>query len=104
MRNETQTKRTETMIKQINTFTELEDFDAGDACPAHNTPHRRIYTFGSTMSGETEVCTFKGCQCAISIKHDPVGTYDASVMYHDNFSDASGRGKLHAMECAAKYR
>lgn len=83
---------------------EAIDHEQGDDCPAHGTPRRKIYTYGSTMTGETEVCTFRGCRCAVSIKHDPAGTYDASVMYHDNFADAAGRGRLHAMECAAKYR
>ena len=92
-----------TSTKTIESYDELQDFDAGDDCPAHRTPHRKIYTFGSTMSGETEVCTFKGCKCAVSIKHHPAG-FDSSAMYHDNFNDASGRGRLHAMECAAKYR
>ena len=82
----------------------LPDHDETDPCPVHGGNLRKIYTYGSTMSGETDVCTFIGCRCAVSIKHDPVGTYPASVMYHDSFSAAEGRGRLHAMECAAKYR
>jgi hypothetical protein len=82
----------------------LDDHAEGNPCPVHGTPHRKIYTYGSTMTGETDVCTFRGCGCAVSIKHDPVGTYPASIMYHDNFDSASGRGRLHAQLCAAKYR
>ncbi len=84
--------------------TPLDYDDPGGPCPVHDTPHRKIYTFGSSMSGETEVCTFRGCRCAVSIKHDPIGTYPASVMYHTSYGSASGRGRLHAMEMAAKYR
>ncbi len=82
----------------------IDSHEEGDPCPVHNKPHRKIYTFGSTMTGETDVCTFRGCGCAVSIKHDPVGTYPASIMYHDHFGSASGRGRLHAQLCAAKYR
>ena len=91
-----------TTATQIENFTEI-DHEEGDPCPVHGTSHRKIYTFGSTMSGETEVCTFSGCGCAVSVKHDPCG-FGASVMYHDNYNAASGRGRLHAMDCAAKYR
>ncbi|KKN16589.1 hypothetical protein LCGC14_0974290 [marine sediment metagenome] len=85
-------------------FTTLDHHDTGDPCPVHDTPYRKVYTFGSQMSGETEVCTFRGCRCAVSIKHDPVGTYPASIAYHTSYNSASGRGRLHAMEMAAKYR
>lgn len=81
----------------------IQNFDDGDNCPVHDTPHRNTYTYGSTMSGETDVCIFKGCRCAVSIKHDPAGG-DSSAMYHTRYTYASGRGLLHAMECAAKYR
>lgn len=90
------------MKRQIANFAEI-NHEQGRSCPVHGTPHRKIYTFGSTMSGETEVCTFSGCGCAVSMKHHPAGC-DTSIMYHDNYNDASGRGRLHAMECAAKYR
>lgn len=80
------------------------DHEPGDACPEHGTPHRKIYTFGSTMSAETEVCTFKGCRCAVSVKHDPLGTYPPAIAYHTTFASASGRGRLHAALMAAKYR
>lgn len=87
----------------MKTCTILEDFDDGDPCPVHGSPHRKIYMFGSTMSGETEVCTFRGCKCAVSIKHSPAG-FGSSAMYHTSYDEAAGRGKLHAMEMAAKYR
>lgn len=83
---------------------DLIDHEDGDPCPVHDTPHRKIYTYGSTMSGETDVCTFRGCGCAVSIKHDPMGTYPPSIAYHTTFAVASGRGRLHAMRMAAKYR
>lgn len=81
----------------------LDQFVDGDDCPKHGTPHRKVYTYGSTMSGETEVCTFRGCGCAVSISHDPVGG-PSSAQYHETFDHAAGRGRLHAMMMAAKYR
>ena len=88
----------------METMTKLDDFDPGDPCPVHDTDHRKIYVFGSTMTGETEVCTFRGCRCAVSVTHDPVGTYHSAAMYHTRFSEAEGRGCLHRDLCAVKYR
>jgi len=79
------------------------EHEPGSPCPVHGTPHSRIYTFGSSMSGETEVCTFRGCRCAVSIKHDPIGTYPPSVRYHATYAAAAGRGRLHAAEMAVRY-
>jgi hypothetical protein len=86
----------------MKTMTEINDFDGGDNCPVHNMPHRKIYTFGSPMSGETEVCTFRGCRCAVSIVFDGFG--GGSAMYHTSYDEASGRGSLNAQLCAVKYR
>lgn len=83
---------------------EVFGFNTGDACPVHGTPHRKIYTFGSTMTAETEVCTFRGCQCAVSISHDPVGTYPSIAKWNSSYSNAAGHGKLNAMMWAAKLR
>jgi len=81
------------------------EFDELDGrCPVHGTPHRKTYTYGSTMSAETEVFTFRGCRCAVSVRHDPVGTYPPVVQHHQTFNDAAGTGRLHAMLAAAKYR
>lgn len=99
MTETTQTRKDGTM----NDHTKLSHHEPGSPCPQHNTPHREIYDFGSTMSGQTEVCTFRGCKCAVSIKHDPVGTYPASAMYHTSYNSASGRARLHAQMMAAKY-
>ena len=79
------------------------DHEDGDPCPVHNTPHRKIYTFGSTMSADTDVCTFRGCDCAVSIKHDPLGFYPPAIAYHTSYDHAAGRGRLHAMQAAVKY-
>lgn len=83
---------------------QITDFDTGDRCPVHNTPHRKVYTFGSTMTAETEVCTFFGCPCTVSISHDPVGTYPSVARYHTSYGSATGVGRLRAMEAAVKYR
>ena len=79
-------------------------YDAGDPCPVHGTPHRKTYTFGSTLSGETDVSMFRGCQCATAIRHDPVGTLRSTASYHTSYAGAAGVGTLHKMEMAAKYR
>ena len=80
------------------------DWAEGDTCPVHDTPHKKTYTFGSTMSAETDVCTFRGCRCAVAIKHDPVGTYQAVATYCIDYDTASSIGRLHAMQAAVKYR
>lgn len=91
------------MTKILKSFTELHDFDLGDECPVHGTKYRKIYTYGSTMTGETEVSTFIGCKCAVSVIHDPVGTCDSAARYHTTFGEASGRAVLHRELCRAKY-
>ncbi len=83
---------------------QVEYFYVGDACPVHGTKHKKRYTFGSTMTAETEVCVFKGCQCAVSVSHDPCGTYPSVAKYNDSFANASGRGRLNAMMWADKFR
>lgn len=75
-----------------------------ETCPRHGGPVRKCYTFGSTMSAETDVYTFHGCRCAVSVQHDPVGTYAPSVYIHDSYRDAAGTGTLASMMAAAKYR
>ena len=86
--------------------TKLESFEseAGDGCPVHGGKVRKCYTHGSSMSAETEVFTFKTCRCAVAVRHDPIGTYPATITYHTSYDAASGTGKLHAMMAAAKYR
>ena len=91
------------MMPNLDNHSAVEH-DLGDPCPAHNTPHRKIYTYGSTLSAETEVCTFRGCKCAVSVRHDPVGTYPAAANYHTTFGAAEGQGRLHAALATAKYR
>ena len=80
------------------------DYCEGDACPEHGTECKKSYTFGSTMSAETDVCVFRGCGCAVAIRHDPVGTLKSVATWHTSYNNASGVGRLHAMEAAAKYR
>jgi hypothetical protein len=81
------------------------DFDEGnDRCPVHGSNIRKRYDFGSSMSAETEVFVFKGCRCAIAVRHDPVGTLRSVATYHTNYDSASGVGRLHALEAIAKYR
>lgn len=92
------------MTTTIKAYDTVESFAAGDNCPAHNTEHRKIYTFGSSMSAETEVCTFKGCRCAVAVKHDPVGTYASVATYHESYDSAAGSGKLRSAWAKAYYR
>jgi hypothetical protein len=73
-------------------------------CPIHDGAYRKVYVYGSTMSTETEVVTFRGCCCAVSISHDPVGTYPSVARYHTSFNSAAGTGRLRALDAAAKYR
>lgn len=80
------------------------EWNESDTCPVHGTEHRKTYTFGSSMSAETEVCVFRGCRCAVALRHDPVGTYQSVATYHTSYDSASGVGRLHALEAAAKYR
>ena len=79
-------------------------FDIGDDCPVHGTTFKKSYTFGSTMTAETEVCTFAGCRCAVAISHDPVGTYPGVAKYCESYGSAAGRGTLNAKLWAAKLR
>jgi hypothetical protein len=53
------------------------------------------------MSMETDLFTFFGCSCSVSISHDPVGTYPSVATYWDHFN--GGIGKLNAMCAKAKY-
>jgi len=80
------------------------EHEEGDACPVHGREHRKTYNFGSTMTCVTEVCTFRGCGCAVAIQHDPIGINDAYVTYHNSYESAAGVGKLAAKMAAAKYR
>lgn len=83
----------------------LTNYCEGESlCPVHQTSHRKTYTFGSTLSAETDVVTFRGCKCAVAIAHDPVGTYPSRVTYHTSYESAAGLGRLRAMDAAAKYR
>lgn len=81
------------------------DYEEGDCCPNHaQSEFKKMYTFGSSMSAETEVIVFKACKCAVAICHDPVGTYDSRVIYFTSYDNAHGVGKLRAMDAKAKYR
>lgn len=84
--------------------TNVLEFSEGDACPKHGTEHKKTYTFGSSMSAETDVCVFRGCRCAVAIQHDPIGVLPSVAKLCDSYDDAHGVGRLHAMMAAAKYR
>jgi len=95
--------------KTMPTITKLADHAAlgdgfDDCCPVHGGKIKKTYTFGSTMSAETDVHVFCGCGCAVAERHDPIGILQSAVSYHTSYSNASGVGKLHAMLAAAKYR
>ena len=72
-----------------------------DKCPVHGTEHKKMYTFGSSMSGETEVHTYKGCQCAVAVRH---GLFESATTYHTSYNGAAGRGIFHREMTKAKYR
>jgi hypothetical protein len=78
------------------------EFD--DRCPCHGNKLKKQYTFGSTMTAETTVSVFYGCQCAVAERHDPIGILPNVASYHKSYANASGVGRLHALEAAAKYR
>jgi hypothetical protein len=94
-----------TATAQINDGTKVDrcDFEECDSCkcPNHGGTLRKIYRYGSTMSMETDLFTFYGCSCSVSISHDPVGTYPSVATYWDHFN--GGIGKLNAMCAKAKY-
>ena len=82
----------------------VPNFHPGDRCPCHATPFKKIYTFGSSMTAETEVTVFRGCRCAVAVRHDPIGVLRSTATLCASYSEASGVGRLHAMEAAARYR
>ncbi len=81
---------------------ELAGFADGDPCPVHGTAFRKLYTFGSSMTAETDVCTFHGCRCAVAIPHDPVGTLHLSAVYCRTYDAAAGIGRMRAMDWSAR--
>ena len=81
----------------------LENYYPGDNCPKHGSKFRKIYTYGSSMTGESEVTTYHGCKCAICTKHDPVGTYPAVSELFTTYSEAASQATFFKMRCAAKY-
>jgi len=87
---------------QLDENARVDEFD--DCCPVHGGGIKKTYTFGSTMSAETDVSVFRGCQCAVAVRHDPIGILRSAASYHKSFNSASGVGKLHAAMAAAKYR
>ena len=83
----------------------IKEFDEGDVCPNHvNSHHKKTYEFGSTMSAQTDVCVFDRCKCAVSISRDPIGILPSVARYHTSYNNASGVGRLRALDAAAKYR
>jgi len=90
---------------ESHTKIDTHDFEnSGHKCPCHRTSFRKIYTHGSTMSAETDVYTFVGCQCAVAVRHDSGGFYPSVATYHKTYGEASGTGRLHAALTADKYR
>ena len=97
------TPRGKDSLTILEEYDVIEYHDSGDPCPVHKTEFRKMYTFGSTMSAETEVCIFKGCKCAVSLAHHPAGC-ETVARYHTSFNSASGVGRLRAADWAAKLR
>jgi hypothetical protein len=63
-----------------------------------------MYTFGSTMSAETEVYVFPCCYRAVSVAHDPIGVLPAVIRTHDNYSEAAGVGRIRVADWKVKLR
>jgi len=82
-----------TTCENLKDHTILNDYQ--DCCPVHGCECKKEYTFGSSMSAETTVAVFSGCQCAVAVRHDPIGTLDSVVSYHTSYRNASGVGALH---------
>ncbi len=92
-----------TTTSTLHDLDNIEYREPGDPCPVHKTEFRKMYTFGSTMSAETEVCTFKGCRCAVLLAHHPAGC-ETVARYHTVFNSASGVGRLRAEDWKTKLR
>ncbi len=90
---------------ESHTRIDSQEFECSDhKCPCHKTAFRKMYTYGSTMSAETDVYTFTGCGCAVSIRHDAGGFYPSVATYHETYDEARGAGRFHAALAADKYR
>jgi Zn-dependent M28 family amino/carboxypeptidase len=83
---------------------QVNEYSEGDNCPVHDTACKKTYTFGSTMSAETDVCVFHGCRCAVAVRHDPIGILPGVATWHPTYNDATGVGRLHSAMASAKYR
>jgi hypothetical protein len=62
---------------------------------------KKVYTFGK--HADATVTTFYGTPLCVVERHDPVGTYPTDVKLCNNYSDAHGIAKLHALTMNAKY-
>lgn len=62
---------------------------------------KKTYTFGKFQ--DAEVTVFFGTSRVRCVRHDPVGTYDSVETWHDNYDEAHGVAKLHAMMMNVKY-
>ena len=79
----------------MNDYDRLDNQSASDPCPSCGTQSRKTYTFGSSLSAETDVVVFAGCDCAVAIRHDPIGTYPSVASYHPSYEQAAGVAVLH---------
>lgn len=70
-------------------------------CPVHDTPVRKVYTFGRYR--DAEVAVFKGCRCAVAQQMDPVGIECYAPAYFTSYRAATGLAEMAKAVHAAKY-
>lgn len=70
-----------------------------DACPVHQTPVRRTYTFGRYQ--DAEVVTYSGCACAVSVK---MCDMFSNAVYHTSYGSAESRASYLKQSASAYYR
>ena len=78
------------------------DTDTGieyETCPVHNTPVRKVYSFGRYE--DAEVVTYQGCQCAVCVKRNDMFS-DAT--YHTSYDNASARASYIKQSFNVYYR
>jgi hypothetical protein len=75
----------------MQNHTPLTDWQE-DPCPVHNTPIRKIYTFG--RYADAEVVTFSGCSCAVCINAASLllGEIGGEYTYHTSDADQDEGG------------
>lgn len=69
--------------------------------PAGGLKVRKLYRFGKYH--DAEVCTYYGTPRCKVTRFDPVGQYQPTVQWCDDYATAAGIAKLHAQLMNVKY-